>query len=235
MLGRSHFVLAGATYAALTLRPIVTPYGTLAAPQLGGLTSDQAASVLLSLILAAAFGLAPDIDKAGSTASRSLGVPTRILSWGIERSFGHRGGFHSLLAMVLAYLVGNAVGSVVGLTGLGGLMAFGWAVHLLTDAWTVHGIPLFWPLSMVRIRLPPWISTGSAMEALVLILSLVLLAGYAVWPYLVPYLEAPARDRASASVRDRACEMSAFDGSFLVASDTCVQPSPRMGLAELER
>ena len=193
MLGRSHFVLAGAAYATLTLRPIETSYGTLAAPQLGGLTSDQTASVLLSLILAAAFGLAPDIDKAGSTASRSLGVPTRALSWGIERSFGHRGGFHSLLAMVLAYLVGNVAGSLVGLTGLGALLAFGWAVHLLTDAWTIHGVPLFWPISTARARLPPWISTGSAMEAVVLILSLILLAGYAIWPYLVPYIQVPAR------------------------------------------
>jgi len=193
MLGRSHFVLAGAAYAALTLRPIESPLGTLVAPQLGGLTSDQAASVLLSLILAAAFGLAPDIDKAGSSASRSLGIPTRVLSWGIERSFGHRGGFHSLLAMVLAYLVGDLVGSLLGLTGLGALLAFGWAVHLLTDAWTIHGVPLFWPLSMARVRLPPWISTGSAMEAVVLILSLVVLAAYAIWPYLVPYLQAPAR------------------------------------------
>ena len=187
MMGRSHLVLAGAAYAALTLRPIETPYGTLAAPALGGLTTDQSANLLLSLLIAAACGLAPDIDKAGSTASRSLGLPTRVLSWGIERSFGHRGGFHSLLAMVLAFLLGDLVGGLLGLTGLGGLLAFGWAIHLLTDAWTVHGVPLFWPLSPARVRLPPRLSTGSLMEAVVLVLTLLLLAAYATWPYLAPY------------------------------------------------
>ena len=190
MMGRSHLVLAGAAYAALTLRPIETPYGTLVAPLLGGLTDDQAANLLLSGLIAAACGLAPDIDKAGSTASRSLGLPTRVLSWGIERSFGHRGGFHSLLALVLAYYLGDLAGGLAGLTGLGGLLAFGWAIHLLTDAWTVHGVPLFWPLTSGRVRLPPRLSTGSALEAVVLVASLVLLAAYATWPYLAPYLRA---------------------------------------------
>lgn len=188
MMGRSHLVLAGAAYAALTLRPIETPYGTLVAPLLGGLTTDQAANLLLSGLIAAGCGLAPDIDKAGSTASRSLGLPTRVLSWGIERSFGHRGGFHSLLALVLAFYLGDLAGGLAGLTGLGGLLAFGWAIHLLTDAWTVHGVPLFWPLTSGRVRLPPWLSTGSALEAVALVVSLVLLAAYATWPYLAPYL-----------------------------------------------
>ena len=192
MLGRSHLTLAGAAYVALTLRPLETPSGTLAAPLLGGLTTDQSANLLASFLVAAACGLAPDIDKAGSTASRSLGVPTRVLSWGIERSFGHRGGFHSLLALALAYVVGNLAGELVGVQGFGALVAFGWAVHLLTDAWTVHGVPLFWPLSTARVRLPPRMSTGSALEAVMLVLTLVALATYAVWPYLAPYLEQSA-------------------------------------------
>lgn len=188
MLGRSHLTLAGAAYGALTLRPIETPYGPLAAPLLGGLTTDQTANLVLSFLIAAACGLAPDIDKAGSTASRSLGIPTRVLSWGIERSFGHRGGFHSLLAAALAYLLADLLGGLAGLTGLGALVAFGWAAHLLTDAWTVHGVPLFWPLSTARVRLPPRLSTGSFMEAVMLVLTLAALAAYATWPYVTPYL-----------------------------------------------
>ena len=82
MMGRSHLVLAGVAYAALSLRPIETPYGTVAAPLLGGLTTDPGATVLVRLLIAAGCGLAPDIDKGGSTASRSLGLPTRMLSWG---------------------------------------------------------------------------------------------------------------------------------------------------------
>jgi membrane-bound metal-dependent hydrolase YbcI (DUF457 family) len=188
MLGRSHLVLAGAAYVALTLHPTETPYGTLTAPLLGGLTDDQAANLLLSFLIAAGCGLAPDIDKAGSTASRSLGIPTRVLSWGIERSFGHRGGFHSALAAVLSYLLGDLVGGLLGVSGLGALVAFGWAMHLITDAWTVHGVPLLWPLSPARLRLPPWLSTGSAMEAVVLVISLMFLFAYAIWPSVGPFI-----------------------------------------------
>ena len=134
MMGRSHFLLAGAAYVALVARPLETPLGTLAAPVLAGLSDDPRAELLASVLLAAACGLAPDIDKAGSTAARSLGLPTRILSWGIERSFGHRGGFHSLLAAVAAYVLCNLLGGLAGVTGFGGVVAFGWAMPWLAEA-----------------------------------------------------------------------------------------------------
>src|SRR5213082_3213304 len=126
MMGRSHLLLAGAAYVALAARPIETRYGTLAAPVLGGVPIDPSLSLLLSFVIASACGLAPDIDKRGSWASRSLGIPTRLLSWGIEHSFGHRGGFHSLLGLALAYILGELLGHLVGLTGLGAAIAFGW-------------------------------------------------------------------------------------------------------------
>jgi membrane-bound metal-dependent hydrolase YbcI (DUF457 family) len=182
MMGRSHLLLAGAAYVALAARPVETRFGTLAAPVLGGAVADPSISLLLSFIIAAACGLAPDIDKQSSWAARSLGLPTRALSWGIEHSFGHRGGFHSLLGLALAYIVGELVGRPLGVTGLGALIAFGWAVHLFTDAWTVHGVPLFWPLHILRVRLPPWFSTGSLLETVMLVLSLVVLAAYALGP-----------------------------------------------------
>ncbi len=120
-MGRSHLLLAGAGYAALAARPLDTPLGALTAPVLGGGPAPDGAGVfVLSLGIAAACGLAPDIDKAGSTAARSLGVVTRVLSWGIERSFGHRGGFHSLLGVALGFFLGDLLGGLLGLTGLGG-------------------------------------------------------------------------------------------------------------------
>jgi membrane-bound metal-dependent hydrolase YbcI (DUF457 family) len=180
MMGRSHFVLAGAAYAALALRPLETPLGTLTAPLLRGEPiTDQATAVALSLGIAAACGLAPDLDKAGSTAARSFGIITRMLSWGIERSLGHRGAFHSLLGAALGYLVGDLLGGLVGVTGLGALVAFGWVVHLVTDAWTVRGVPLFWPLLTTSVKLPPWISTGTWKEAVMLTLTVILLLFYA--------------------------------------------------------
>ena len=172
-MGRSHVLLAGAGYAALAARPLDTPLGALTAPLLGGgPVPDGAGAFVLSLGIAAACGVAPDIDKAGSTAARSFGLVTRLLSWGIERSFGHRGGFHSLLGVALGFILGDLLGGLLGLSGLGALVAFGWAVHLVTDAWTVQGVPLFWPLSSGHVKLPPWISTGSRLEAVVLVLAL---------------------------------------------------------------
>jgi inner membrane protein len=180
MMGRSHLLLAGAGYAALAARPLDTPFGTLTAPILGGGPIPAGVDAFaLSLVVAAACGLAPDIDKAGSTAARSLGVATRVLSWGIERTFGHRGGFHSLLGVALGYVVGTLFGGLLGLTDLGALVAFGWAVHLLTDAWTVHGVPLFWPLSPAHVKLPPRISTGSRWEAFWLVATLAVFLLYA--------------------------------------------------------
>jgi membrane-bound metal-dependent hydrolase YbcI (DUF457 family) len=179
MLGRSHFILAGAAYIALSARPLETPLGTLIAPVLsGGPIPDGPGAVALSVAIAAVCGLAPDLDKQGSTAARSFGPVTRVLSWGIERSFGHRGGFHSLLGVLLGYTVGEALGSLIGASGLGGLIAFGWTMHLLTDAVTRHGVPLLWPVSTVRVKLPPWISTGTWKEAVVLFVSLGALAFY---------------------------------------------------------
>lgn len=180
MLGRSHLMLAGAGYAALAARPLDTPLGTLTAPVLGGAMPVGVDPFMLSIVVSAACGLAPDIDKVGSTASRSLGILTRVLSWGIERSFGHRGGFHSLLGVAFGFAVGDLLGALLGVTGLGALVAFGWAAHLLTDAWTVRGVPLLWPLVTAHVKLPPWIVTGSWMEAVVLTLALAGLFLYAI-------------------------------------------------------
>ena len=114
-----------------------------------------------------------------------------MLSWGIERSFGHRGGFHSLPGVALGFVMGDLLGTLLGLTGLGALVAFGWSAHLLTDAVTVRGVPLFWPLLPVHVKLPPWIVTGSTMEAVVLILTLAGLFLYASGGPL-PRISAPA-------------------------------------------
>ncbi|MDP8925269.1 MAG: metal-dependent hydrolase [Chloroflexota bacterium] len=181
MMGRSHVLRAGAGYAALAARPLETPFGTLVAPVLGGGPIPEGEDAFaLSLAIAASCGLAPDIDKTGSTAARSLGIITRVLSWGIERSLGHRGGLHSLAGAALGYFLGDLLGGLLGLTGLGALIVFGWAAHLLTDAWTVRGVPLFWPLSTGRVTLPPWISTGGRMEAVMLVIALCGLFLYAI-------------------------------------------------------
>jgi hypothetical protein len=65
--------------------PLETPLGTLAARCWAALQPTSGAREP-----GHRGGLWPgaDIDKRGSWASRSLGIPTRLFSWGIEHSLG---------------------------------------------------------------------------------------------------------------------------------------------------
>ena len=130
--------------------------------------------------------------------------------------------------MILAYIVGNLAGGIFGLTGLGGLVAFGWGVHLLTDAWTVHGVPLFWPITSARVRLPPWLSTGSMMEAVVLVMALTVLTAYAVGPYVWPYLT-PSTSARGANVIDRAARAPSVTATHRVGDSGFSGPVQEVG------
>jgi inner membrane protein len=170
MMGRSHVLLGAACYVALWSHPLPTPLGPLGAPVLGGSALDGAPGmglVGLSLVAASASALAPDIDKAGSTAARAGAWATRLLAWSLEHTVRHRGPLHSLLALVVVVVVGNIVGLRVGVTDLGAVIGFGWAAHLLGDVDTTRGIPLLWPLR-ARVRPPVTFATGTWQEALVL-------------------------------------------------------------------
>ncbi len=179
MLGHSHLLIAAGVYAALALHPIETRLVTLAAPGVtGGGIPDGVTAMVVGGIIATAAGLAPDLDRAGSTAARSGGLVTRVTAWGIQHALGHRGPFHSALAVLAVWLLGNLGGNAVGVIGLGSPLALGWAVHLATDSWTVRGIPLLWPLSL-RVQLPPGFRTGGRMEGPMLALALVACGAWA--------------------------------------------------------
>jgi len=172
MLGRSHLLLAAAGYMALASRPVPTPLGELGAPLPAGGGLDAVPLALVAgTLLAAASSLGPDFDRAGSSAARSLGPPSRLAAWLIQHSLGHRGPLHSAAAVLLVLVVGEALGVSAGVTHLGGVLAFGWASHLLLDAMTARGLPLLWPLP-ARLRLPPGLATGGLVEQIVLLLGL---------------------------------------------------------------
>jgi inner membrane protein len=170
MMGHSHLLLGGACYLALWYHPLATPLGQLGAPLLGGPALAGASGGLLvglSLALASASALGPDLDKSGSSLARAGGWGTEALAWGLEHTLQHRGPLHSLLALVGVVLAGNALGLALGVTGLGAVVGFGWAAHLLGDVGTRRGIPLFWPLRL-HVRPPLTFTTGTWQEALVL-------------------------------------------------------------------
>ena len=155
MLGGTHLLIGFMTGAAVATHlhlPVTTP---------------------LAVVLGAAMvgSLLPDIDHAGSTVSRRLGLlalPVRFLAR--LRLLGHRGFTHSLLAVALLILVLNALHADYALS-----TAFvgGYSSHLVADALTPRGIRLWFPLRY-GFQVPRLlaIKTGSNWEMLVALICL---------------------------------------------------------------
>jgi len=115
-----------------------------------------------------AFGaLLPDIDNARSTLGKRFGW----ISKEIQHVFGHRTLFHSILGLALGS--GIAIGfeqlaryllisrgyvpsadSIVRTHMILIAVLFGSIMHILADALTIEGVPLFWPVHKY-IGFPP--------------------------------------------------------------------------------
>ena len=182
MLARSHVVLAVAPYLALLSHPLGALPAPTALPVLGlppgESASDPLVLIALSVGVVAVAALAPDIDHARGTVGRAGGAPGRFAAGTVSRVLKHRGPLHSALAAAVAGVVAELLGERLGVTGLGALVAFGWAAHILADALTERGVPLLWPLWRKRLRLPfgLGITTGSGAEAAVVVAGVLLCA-----------------------------------------------------------
>jgi inner membrane protein len=143
--------------------------------------------IVMGVFLAAAAGLAPDIDHAGSRAAHSLGLVSRLTARGIQATLGHRGGTHSLLVALLITLICGwaltALGGDVLVVTIGtSAIALGYGLHLALDWLTPSGVPLYWPCSSRRYRSTARIRTGSARETAFLWMSIVALtAAFLSW------------------------------------------------------
>ena len=113
----------------------------------------------LGMIILAGSALLPDIDSHYSKFGRTI-LP---ISWLIEKTVGHRGFFHSLLATllitVLIWLIYPQYALYVGL---------GYLSHLLLDAFNPGGVPLLWPYKK-KFHLPLTCKVGSIGEFAVLV------------------------------------------------------------------
>ncbi|MGL4431547.1 MAG: metal-dependent hydrolase [Plesiomonas shigelloides] len=120
--------------------------------------------------------LLPDIDHPRSF----LGQHLRWISVPIAKVFGHRGFTHSLLAVALALwcLLYKLPASVPVPVGMVDAFIVGYLSHLLGDALTPAGVPLFWPVKQ-RFRLPLLnFRTGSHAETIICVL---MVAGSLWW------------------------------------------------------
>jgi membrane-bound metal-dependent hydrolase YbcI (DUF457 family) len=181
MMGRSHLALTAAGYVALSVHPLVTPLGRVQAPQLSGSwpgfgQTSVVAAIGVGAALAAVTSLSADIDKPGSRASRAFGWPSYVLSWIIRVLAGHRGITHSVWPAIGLALLGSALGALIGVHGLGQVLAFGYGGALLLDAWTAAGIVPLYPLPW-RLRIPPGFRVGGRGEVAILASSL----GLCIW------------------------------------------------------
>jgi inner membrane protein len=193
MEGRSHLLIG------LTAGVVLDSY-----MHLSGEPLTMARTVPLSLLVSKAayycavgFGaLLPDIDNARSTLGRKFG----IISKEIQRVAGHRTIMHSLLGLVLVALFAIGLECVViyslGLQGyivpadlistshlvLVGML-FGYIMHIVADALTLGGVPLFWP-NRKRYGFPPnphmRFRTGDWPEH-VIVWTFIILVGIGIW------------------------------------------------------
>jgi inner membrane protein len=181
VLARSHVALAVAPYLALLSHPLPLP---VVVPVLGlsavEAAADPVVAVALSVGVVAVAALAPDLDHAGSTLARVAGPVSRGLARGLARLLKHRGPLHSPLAALLAGGLTGLLGARLGVTGLGLLVGYGWAAHVLADALTDRGVPLLWPLRRRRVRLPWGLgpTTGGTGEAAVVVAGLLACGGW---------------------------------------------------------
>ncbi|MFJ8531234.1 metal-dependent hydrolase [Bacillus sp. NPDC094106] len=99
--------------------------------------------------------LLPDIDHPNSKVGKKL----KLLSWGINKVFGHRGLTHTLLFTMLlsillffcttffnGYLQVMYSQFVIGVT-------VGYLSHLLLDSMTKSGVPLLYPFTKKHFRI----------------------------------------------------------------------------------
>ncbi|CAA9226427.1 MAG: hypothetical protein AVDCRST_MAG77-982 [uncultured Chloroflexi bacterium] len=162
MLGRTHVVIAGALWAGVWWRPLILGSVVVTAPHVP--FGAELPPALGSLAVVALGALLPDLDHPGALLARLQPAGTRgawryfrpllIPSLALRETFGHRGALHSLAALIVVGMGAEYLGRALGGAGLGMVIGWGYAAHLLADMATRRGVPLFWPATRVRAGIP---------------------------------------------------------------------------------
>ncbi|MFC0560041.1 metal-dependent hydrolase [Halalkalibacter alkalisediminis] len=111
----------------------------------------------------------PDICHPKSMIGRRLPILSRIFS----KIFGHRSLSHSLLFMMLLYILFQQL-TFIGSTSLGLGVLVGVASHILLDSMTTQGVKFLYPFKM-NVRMPLYVRTGSLIGENFVTLSLLVL------------------------------------------------------------
>lgn len=141
MLARTHVIFGAFCWAALS-RQLQYPIDAL------GVGCAMVGALL------------PDLDHPKS----AFGSKVPFVSIPISMVFGHRGITHSAIAILACFVIAAADHQQ---SSISMPLIVGYISHLLGDAVTSGGIPMFWP-SKTRYGIPLW-KTGSIVEYLAFI------------------------------------------------------------------
>lgn len=148
MKGASHFIIG--LGAAVVVHRIYAPFG------------DGWQALALAGVAATVGALLPDVDSDESIIRRSTGTARsngcigKLAALGISAiTGGHRVGTHTAVAWLVISAIAWLAGRASGLTPVAIAFSVGYLSHLLADALTVEGVPLFWPLAKRRVCLLP--------------------------------------------------------------------------------
>jgi inner membrane protein len=193
MLGKSHLLIG------LTAGVVFDSFTHVSGHPLTGQAEVDVPLIMSKVVyyFSVGFGaLLPDIDNARSTMGRRLGP----ISKQIQHLAGHRTIFHSLLGLAIGSLLAIGLEQLVsylfslrGITLSTGVVntshlifigvLFGSIIHIVADALTIGGVPLFWP-SHKRFGIPPdsraRFRTGTWPETLIVWASIIVV-GICVW------------------------------------------------------
>ena len=153
MNGETHVAVALLTAAALGFDPLE-------------------ASMTVSAALVAG-ALLPDLDHCHGAGALRKPLPRSLR--GLSRLpallFRHRGPLHSLLVLPVLLFAAGLLNCPPLPAPAWAWMGVGCISHLLADALTITGVPLLWPLTRHRFKLP-LVRTGGRSERLVNLLAI---------------------------------------------------------------
>jgi inner membrane protein len=119
----------------------------------------------IQILILSIFSIVPDIDFSRS----ELGMIFKPISYKLEEEFGHRSITHSILFILISFLISfpfsNFYSTLI-------LLAIG--SHLILDMLTYSGVKLLWPLNHRFVIFDGPVITGSALDYLIGLSSIIL-------------------------------------------------------------
>lgn len=122
--------------------------------------AGKAVIPMLGVLATIPGSLGPDVDIAGSTASRKVPLLNKVLK--------HRGITHTLLVPAVLYaIIYQFDFNIMVMSQVFGFL-FGWVMHIFADLLNKKGVPVLWPLMTSHFHIMT-IKTGTIEEKIFMV------------------------------------------------------------------